>query len=88
MITLYEMKENKLNSPIKIRYCLYDEITGYRSLVVSKIADLASEGNTLLVDDTNSFMRWQVSNDVTLTPLAKVPSIFEMLSEAHPEILL
>jgi len=50
MITLYEMKENKLNSPVKVRYCLYDEVTGYRSLVVSKI--------------------------------------FEMLSEAYPEILL
>jgi len=88
MITLYEMKENKLNSPVKVRYCLYDEVTGYRSLVVSKIADLVTEGNTLLDDDTNSFMQWQVSNDITLTPLAKIPSIFEMLSEAYPEILL
>ena len=88
MITLYEMKENKPNSPIKIRYCLYDEDTGYRSLVVSKIADLASAGNTLLDDDTNSFMQWKISNDITLTALAKIPSTFEMLSETYPEILL
>ena len=91
MITLYEMRDDKIRNTatqMKIAYFLREDSTGYRSLVMPKISHLALEGNTLLDDDTNSFKQWQADDNIVLTPIAQIPTTYEFLTDQYPELLL
>lgn len=91
MITLYEMQENNPRSKFsstRTAYFLRDNSTGHRSLTVDKVSYFSTEGNILLDDDTNSFKQWQASDNITLTPIAQIPTTYELLTDQYPELLL